>query len=303
MDYNSPLIKIKDRILRHKDINLILKCDDKIHELVSGNKFRKLKYNITEAKKLNKSVLLTFGGAYSNHIHALAAAGNIYNLKTIGLIRGEETKVLNKTLSFAQAQGMDLEFITRTDYRKKTDPVFLKAVEEKYNYPFIISEGGTNSLAIKGCTEVIEEIDVPFDYICTAVGTGGTISGLIAGCNNKHQILGFSALKGGDFLNKDVRELLLTYNGQSYDNWSIQTDYHFGGYAKIKPELIQFINDFKEKHDIQLEPIYTGKMMYGLFDLIKKDFFEKGSTIIALHTGGLQGIDGINKRYGNVINV
>ena len=301
MKYNSPLIEINTLLFKQKSINFYLKRDDKIHSLVSGNKFRKLKYNITQAKDQNKFTLLTFGGAYSNHIHAVAAAGKISDFGTIGLIRGENNQSYNKTLSFAEEQGMQLEFISRTDYRRKTDPVFLKEIAEKYNHPYIIPEGGTNTLAVKGCAEVIDEIDIPFDYICTAVGTGGTISGLIVGCDNKHQVLGFSALKGGEFLNKDISELLLAYNSQSYSNWSIQTDYHFGGYAKIKPELIEFINDFKQKHDIQLEPIYTGKMMYGLYDLIKKDYFEPGSTIIALHTGGLQGLDGINKRYGNVI--
>jgi 1-aminocyclopropane-1-carboxylate deaminase/D-cysteine desulfhydrase-like pyridoxal-dependent ACC family enzyme len=303
MNYNHPLFELKDALFRYNDIKFFLKRDDKIHGLVSGNKFRKLKYNIIQAKHQHKSILLTFGGAFSNHIHAVAAAGKISNFKTIGLIRGEKNLSYNKTLSFAEEQGMQLEFINRTDYRNKMNPTFLKEIEEKYNYPYIIPEGGTNSLAIKGCSEVIDEIDIPFDYICTAVGTGGTVSGLIAGCDNKHQVLGFSALKGGDFLNKDINELLLAYNGQSYDNWNIQTDYHFGGYAKIKPELIKFINDFKKEHDIQLEPIYTGKMMYGIYDLIQKGFFKPGSTIIALHTGGLQGIDGINQRYGNVINL
>ena len=303
MNYNHPLFELKDALFRYNDIKIFLKRDDKIHGLVSGNKFRKLKYNIIQAKHQHKSILLTFGGAFSNHIHAVAAAGKISNFKTIGLIRGEKKVSYNKTLSFAEEQGMQLEFINRTDYRNKMNPTFLKEIEEKYNYPYIIPEGGTNSLAIKGCSEIIDEIDIPFDYICTAVGTGGTVSGLIAGCDNKHQVLGFSALKGGDFLNKDINELLLAYNGQSYDNWNIQTDYHFGGYAKIKPELIKFINDFKKEHDIQLEPIYTGKMMYGIYDLIQKGFFKPGSTIIALHTGGLQGIDGINQRYGNVINL
>ena len=303
MKFNSPLIKINDTFLDQKNIKVILKRDDKIHGLVSGNKFRKLKYNITQAKDQNKSTLLTFGGNYSNHIHAVAAAGKISNFKTIGFIRGERNRNYNKTLAFAEEQGMQLEFINRTDYRRKSDPVFLQEIEAKYNYPYMIPEGGTNTFAIKGCAEVIDEIDIPFDYICTAVGTGGTVSGLIAGCNNQHQILGFSALKGGDFLNKDINELLLAYNGRSYDNWDIQTDYHFGGYAKIKPELIEFINDFKKKHDIQLEPIYTGKMMFGIYDLIRKGFFKPDSTIIALHTGGLQGLDGMNRRYGNVLNV
>lgn len=303
MSFYSPLEEVEEVLFTEKKIKLFIKRDDKIHGLVSGNKFRKLKYLIKEFKKLKFKTLLTFGGAYSNHIHAVAAAGKIYGFKTIGLIRGEEIKNYSQTLLFAKEQGMQLDFISRTDYRNKANPSFLAEIREKYGNPYIVPEGGTSALAIKGCTEIIDEIDIPFDYICTAVGTGGTVCGLIAGCSNEHQVLGFSALKGGSFLNEDIRELLLNYNGNTYDNWNIQTDYHFGGYAKIKPKLIAFINDFKGRYNIQLEPIYTGKMMFGIYDLIEKDFFPKGSTIVALHTGGLQGIDGINSKYGNVIDV
>lgn len=289
---SSPILKIVDNFLVRKKISIWLKRDDKIHDLVSGNKFRKLKYNITSAKKNKKTTLLTFGGAYSNHIYAVAAAGNLTNFKTIGLIRGEKTSSLNPTLLFAKKQGMELIYISRADYKKKTDPNFLAELEKTYDAPYILPEGGTNTLAVKGCSEIVGEIDIPFDYICSAVGTGGTLAGLIAGCNDTQKVIGFSALKGGDFLNKEVANLLYEYNGRTYQNWQIQTDYHFGGYAKIKPELIAFINRFWQQHGIKLEPIYTGKMLFGIYDLIEKGFFKQGTNIVAVHTGGLQGLEG-----------
>ena len=290
------LQEIHDDVLDDKDLQLFIKREDLIHPTVSGNKWRKLKYNLQEAKRLNIDTLLTFGGAYSNHIYATAAAAHEAGMKSIGIIRGEKVEPLNATLSFAEDQGMQLQFVSRSIYREKSEIWFIDKLREEHGDVFIIPEGGSNVLAVKGCAEIPLEISVEYDYLCTPVGTGGTMSGLIAGCENKKHVLGFSALKG-DFLNTEVSSLLEEVECQ-FDNWIINTDYHFGGYAKISTELIEFIKEFKGKHGIDLDPIYTGKMMFGIFDLVKRGYFKPNEVIIALHTGGLQGINGMNERYG-----
>lgn len=272
------------------DSQVFIKPEYLIHPFISGNKYRKLKYNIEAAKSQKKSTLLTFGGAYSNHIAAVAYAGKINGLQTIGIIRGEEleSKVsTNPTLKLAQSCGMQLKFISREDYRNKAKPVFLEGLKSEFDDFYLIPEGGTNPLAVKGCEEILTENDAKFDFICCSVGTGGTISGLINSSKKHQKVLGFPALKG-DFLNQDIRKFA------TQENWELIDKYHFGGYGKIKPELITFINKFKKDFDIPLDPIYTGKMMYGVFDLLDKGFFPKDSKILAIHTGGLQGIEGMN---------
>ncbi|WP_400081249.1 1-aminocyclopropane-1-carboxylate deaminase/D-cysteine desulfhydrase [Winogradskyella sp. R77965] len=285
-------IKNQNIYLKNKGITLEIKREDLIHPFISGNKHRKLKYNLIEAKKNNSKMLLTFGGAFSNHIAAVAFAGKEYGFKTIGVIRGEELefkKNLNSTLQFAADCGMLFKFVSREDYRNKTDSNFIDELKREFEDFYLIPEGGTNNLAAKGCEEILQPQDEEFDYICCAVGTGGTISGLI-NASRKHQtILGFPALKD-DFLQKDIRKFVIK------ENWKLLTDYHFGGYGKIKPELITFINRFKKTYDIPLDPIYTGKMMFGIFDLMEKGFFQKNSKILAIHTGGLQGIHGMNEK-------
>ncbi|WP_317175614.1 1-aminocyclopropane-1-carboxylate deaminase/D-cysteine desulfhydrase [Adhaeribacter swui] len=297
----APLQLISEPLLQEKQITLYLKREDLLHPHISGNKWRKLKYNLIEAKNHQKDTLLTFGGAYSNHIVAVAAAGQEYNFKTIGFIRGEAHEPLNSTLQFAQNCGMQLHYIDRTTYRQKQDPAFQGNLKKQYPNAYILPEGGTNLLAVKGCTEIVTDINIPFDYICCAAGTGGTLSGIIAGLNGYAQVIGIPALKGGEFLKTDVTALVKEYSGQEYQNWQLQTDYHFGGYAKVKPELITFIQVFKENHHVQLEPVYTGKMLYGIYDLIRQDYFKAGCTITAIHTGGLQGLAGFAERLGIVL--
>lgn len=273
-----------------------IKREDLVHPSISGNKFRKLKYNILAYHEQHAEGLLTFGGAYSNHIEAVSVAGNELNIKTYGIIRGDELKgkPLNPTLKKAHMNGMNLFFVTREEYRKKDDIEIFKKYIPNISKFYILPEGGTNSLAVKGCEEILLETDKQFDYICSSVGTGGTIAGLINSTNENQKVIGFSALKG-DFLNDTVNKM--THK----NNWAINTDYHFNGYAKITPELITFINKFKEDFNIQLDPIYTGKMMFGIMDLIKNNKFKKNTSILAIHTGGLQSIDGMNielKRKG-----
>lgn len=274
------------------DSQVSIKPEYLIHPYISGNKYRKLKYNLIEAKKFQKTTLITFGGAYSNHIVAVASAGQEHGFKTVGVIRGEELApqiATNPTLSFAKECGMEFKFVSRSEYRDKTSNVMISHLHETYDNAYIIPEGGTNDLAIKGCTEILNDKDELFDFICCPVGTGGTISGLINSSFDHQKILGFPALKG-DFLQEEISKFATS------KNWELITDYHFGGYAKINDELVSFINNFKQKFDIPLDPIYTGKMMFGIYHLIAKGYFPKDAKILAIHTGGLQGIIGMNQK-------
>lgn len=276
--------------IKNTSLKLVIKREDLIHPFVSGNKYRKLKYNLFEAKSFNKSMLLTFGGAFSNHIAATAYAGKAHGFETIGVIRGEELEdqiASNPTLKFAQSCGMQFLFVSREAYRNKSTAEFLKMLKEKFGDFYLIPEGGTNDLAVKGCEEILQPNDLEFDYICCAVGTGGTIAGLINASKKHQKLLGFPSLKG-DFLKQDIRKFA------HQEHWELMTDYHFGGYGKINSELITFINTFKSNYNIPLDPIYTGKMMFGIFDLIEKGYFSKNSKILIIHTGGLQGIAGMN---------
>lgn len=269
---------------------LVIKREDQIHPIISGNKYRKLKYNLAEAKTRGFKTLLTFGGAFSNHIAAVAELGKTNGFRTIGVIRGEELVdkiVENPTLKIARQAGMIFKFVTRKAYRNKSNEQVIDGLIAEFGDFYRIPEGGTNALAIKGCEEILTEEDKDFDFICCSVGTGGTLSGLINCSKPSQQILGFSALKG-DFLKGDIGKFV------EKKNWQLITDYHFGGYAKINEGLISFINEFKSNYQIPLDPIYTGKMMFGIFDLMEKGFFPKGSKILAIHTGGLQGIEGMN---------
>jgi len=278
-------------VLENKTVSLYIKREDLLHPHISGNKFRKLKYNLAQAKKESQTTLLTFGGAFSNHILAVAAAGNEFGFKTIGVIRGEELRSKiddNPTLLKAREFGMDFEFVTRESYRDKENIEFIEALRKKFGDFYLIPEGGTNDLAVKGCEEILSEDDADFDYICCAVGTGGTISGIINCSKPGQQVLGFPALKG-DFLRQDICRFA------TKNNWELITDYHFGGYGKVSEELIRFINGFYKKNEIILDPIYTGKMAFAVIDLIDKNYFPDNSKILMIHTGGLQGIAGMNK--------
>lgn len=284
-------------VLKDKKVSLFLKREDKIHPFVSGNKYRKLKYNIEKARQQQQQTLLTFGGAFSNHIVATAVAGKMNGFKTIGVIRGDElaknlesTLANNTSLREAHKNGMEFLFVSRADYQLKTTPNFIANLKTQFGDFYVIPEGGTNKLAIQGCEEILTQEDGNFNYICCAVGTGGTIAGLINAKKTHQTVLGFPALKG-NFLENEIAPFLKTTK-----NWSLQTDYHFGGYAKINTKLIEFINQFTQQTGILLDPIYTGKMVYGIVDLIQQDFFPENSKILVIHTGGIQGISGINQK-------
>lgn len=292
IEFNEGLSVNHPVLMSFKGLDLLIKREDEIHSVVSGNKYRKLKYNIKKASSEGYESLLTFGGAFSNHIAATAAAGRIFGINTIGVIRGEELESKineNPTLLYAKQCGMQFKFISRSDFKNKNSESFINSLKIEFGNFYNIPEGGTNDLAIKGCEEILTTADKDFDYVCVPVGTGGTISGIINSTLQNQKVLGFSALKG-DFLKEDISKFA------KQDNWELITDYHFGGYAKINAELITFINQFKQEHNIPLDPVYTGKMMYGIFDMIKKGYFRKGSKILVIHTGGLQGVKGMNTR-------
>ena len=267
---------------RHQRISI--KRLDLIHPQISGNKFFKLKYNLLAARQQGFEKVLTFGGAYSNHIAATAFASHKFGFQSLGMIRGEELaqRPFNPTLATAQQFGMQLEFISRNAYRQKDQPDFLQHLQQQYPDFYLIPEGGTNALAVQGCREILTAEDAQFDLICCAVGTGGTFAGLIEASQQHQQLLGFSALKG-DFLTHEVAQLT------TKRNWRILDDYCCGGYAKTTPELIQFIQTFEQRYNIPLEQVYTGKMLRGIFDLIDQDKIGPDQKILLIHTGGLQG--------------
>lgn len=293
---NSRIQQIHFSEISEKGVELFIKREDELHPFISGNKYRKLKYNLIEAAHQNKKTLVTFGGAYSNHIAAVAAAGFEFGFKTIGVIRGDELahnlgKVLaeNATLKFAADHNMEFYFVSRSAYRNKISEEFIENLKSKFGDFYLVPEGGTNEFAVRGCEEILTDEDEKYKVICSSIGTGGTISGIINASKNNQKVIGFPALKG-DFLQHEINKYV-----EHKNNWNLNLDYNFGGYAKTSSDLIIFINKFKEETGIPLDPIYTGKMIYGIVDLIKKDYFEKGSKILAIHTGGLQGINGMNR--------
>lgn len=281
----SPIHPLKSPLLEQKGLRLLIKRDDLIHPIVSGNKWRKLQFNLEEAIRQGHSTVVSFGGAYSNHIHALAEAAPAYGLKAIGVIRGEAPTVYSSTLVFAQAKGMTLSFIDREHYKEKNSPIFIENLRAQYGPIYLIPEGGANANGAKGCEAIVQELPQDYDVVCVACGTGTTLAGMVNALPLGKKAIGFSALKGGAFLENDVSTLLT----QPSLHWRIETQYSFGGYAKWTPELITFIAKFEEEHQVPLEHVYTGKLFYGLIELIKKDHFLPGTTIVAIHTGGLQG--------------
>ena len=288
MRVKIPLKKFSNAFVSSSGINLFVLRLDKIHPHISGNKWYKLKYNLEEAKRQKKDTLLTFGGAYSNHIAATAAAGKEFGFKTVGIIRGDELgENENPTLRFAKECGMEFRFVSREEYKNKNTSELIRSITSSLANFYLLPEGGTNELAVKGCVEIISHIDIPFDYVCCPVGTGGTLAGIIFSLQKNQKAIGFSVLKDGEFLKEEVEKLLTSPLPPS--KGEINTEYHFGGYAKHAPELLKFIFDFEKENNIPLEQVYTGKMMFGIYDLIKKNHFLKNSTVIAIHTGGLQG--------------
>lgn len=308
-EFDLTASSLFSKSFRERDIRIFLKRDDLLGLEVQGtsrafcgNKWRKLKYNLLEAAQSGHSTLLTFGGAFSNHIAAVAAAGQQFGFQTIGIIRGEQVKPLNPTLAYAKSCGMQLAFVTRSAYREKHTEAFQDSLSRKYGTFYPIPEGGTNALALKGAaelpSEIIQQLGFQPNAICVCCGTGGTLAGIIQGLEGRCQAIGYSVLKG-DFMSAEVAKWLQSSQQNISGNWQIRTEAHHGGYAKYTSSLIDFINQFKLDFNIQLDPIYTGKLMYALAQ--EAEHFPKGSSIVAIHSGGLQGIAGFNERFGGLI--
>ncbi|WP_374461028.1 1-aminocyclopropane-1-carboxylate deaminase/D-cysteine desulfhydrase [Chryseobacterium taeanense] len=288
-DTHIPIVEIPVG----KKVKLSMKREDLIHPEISGNKFWKLFFNINNylAKNPEKPYIITFGGAFSNHIAAVSAVGNLFEIPTLGIIRGEELKDKwreNPTLSFARKNGMNLRFVTREEYRHKEK--LTEFLQKEFSDALIVPEGGTNQEAVEGVKMMLNNETKDFDYLCTAVGTGGTIAGISKFCEENQKVIGFKAVSDSSLENR-ISQLT------SRENFSL-IDSAFGGYGKINDENIRFINDFKEHYGIPLEPIYTGKMMQKIFEMIDEEYFPENSKILCFHTGGLQGIEGANMLLG-----
>lgn len=288
----SPLQKLECELYSRKQVQVFMKRDDLLHPHIQGNKWRKLKYNLQAAKQNGHNQLLTFGGYYSNHIYATAAAAKLYGFEAVGIIRGEKPTELSATLQFAIAEGMKLKFVSREQYAHKYEVAFLDTLREEFSDFYLLPEGGTNDLALKGVAETIAETGRNFNAICVACGTGGTLAGIVAGMNGESQIIGFSSLKGEDLLTETVHQLTKEYTGNTYSNFTINRDFQFGGYAKSNKELMKYVQQFKQAHGILLDPVYTSKMMYGVDALIAQNYFGANTKILCIHTGGLQGWSG-----------
>ena len=300
----SPLLQeLHEPVAAAHGVRLLLWRDDLANPDLPGNKARKLKYNLAAARQQGHHTLLTFGGAYSNHIAAVATAGRLFGFKTIGLIRGDLPPVgtpLNPTLTQAVADGMALHYLDRTAYRRRAEPAFIAEQLAHFGPAYVLPEGGTNELALPGCAELVAEIrqHVAFDALAVAVGTGGTLAGLLTGLDGEHHAVGVAALKNGGFLREEVDTLTQQAAGRIFTNYAIQTDYHGGGYAKYSVESVAFIEQFRTRHGVLLDPIYTGKLLFGVLDMIGKGYFQRGNTVVAIHTGGLQAWAGWEARFG-----
>ena len=281
---NRRVVSLENQLFTDKKLKVFVQIDESPFDQCSGNKWWKLKYNLLEAKEKNVTSVLTFGGAFSNHILAVSKACKNIGIKSIGIIRGNELDGTNFTLSKAKQNGMKLYFVDRATYRNKENIDW----KELYKNCFILPEGGTNQLAVKGCEEFL--VSKSFDFVCCSVGTGGTISGIINSISKNQFAIGFSALKNGFYIENEINKYV------DSQNWSLNYDFHFNGYAKMNKELVDFMNDFKKTYQISLDPVYTSKLFYGVFKLIEQDFFKENKTILIVHSGGLQGIEGMNQK-------
>ncbi|MBH8551477.1 1-aminocyclopropane-1-carboxylate deaminase/D-cysteine desulfhydrase [Nostocaceae cyanobacterium CENA357] len=296
-----PTQQINSVIALRAGVELYVLRLDLMHLLVNGNKWFKLKYNLLEAKQKNFTTLLTFGGAYSNHIFATAAAGNLLGFRTIGVIRGEQKLPLNPTLSFAVQQGMQLVYMNRETYRQRNTPKLQQDLQQRFGEVFVIPEGGSNLNGVRGCTEIISDT-AAYDTICVACGTGTSLAGITLSLHPGQRAIAFPVLKNGEFLTQEIDSLLNNYlasglpiPNHSSTHWQLICNYHFGGYAKVNNELLMFSQQFQQKHGVPLDYVYTAKMFYGVMDLLQQGFFPPGDRLLLVHTGGLQGNIGMKE--------
>lgn len=285
---DTPVQEIRSDGLDQAGVRVKVLREDLNHRWVSGNKWWKLKYNLIRARALGVETLLTLGGAYSNHVYAVAAAAKELGFRSIGVIRGEEALPLNATLQFARACGMQLHYLSRSEYRERQSPQFLERLRSQFGDFYFIPEGGTNELAIRGCVEFGEKLvrENSFDVIGLPVGTGGTMAGLVQGLQPNQTAIGFSVLKQGEFLEADVRKWL---RPDTKASWRVETRFDFGGYARVTKELEVFMEQMEREQGLPLDPVYTGKAMYGILAMVRMGEIRRHSTVLMIHTGGLQG--------------
>lgn len=287
----SPIQTITHPILLTHQVSLQIKRDDLLHPIIAGNKWRKLKYNLIAANSNKIEHLITFGGAFSNHLHAFSCAARIFGFKGTAIVRGPELDLANPTLRFAAACGVNLIPVSRLEYRERNNAAYLAELQSKHPNAYIIPEGGTNELALKGVHELAASLP-SVDHVITATGSAGTLTGLIEGVDNNTQVHGIAVLKQAGYLHDVVKALSAQASRQN--NWHLHCDYHFSGYGKFTPEVWQFCQQMKPQ--LPLEPIYTGKMLLATLKLVELGYFAAGSKIMAIHTGGLQGLDGLKYR-------
>jgi 1-aminocyclopropane-1-carboxylate deaminase len=285
----SPLTRLADERLEAAGVQVWLKRDDLIGAEVTGNKWRKLRYNLDAARAQGHRTLLTFGGAYSGHIRAVAAAGRSFGFETIGVIRGEEHLPLNDSLRAAAGHGMRLTYLDRTAYRRKDTEAVLGPLRAEFGPCYVLPEGGSNALAVRGCAEVSAEVEAQlagqFDLICCPCGTGGTLAGLAAGLRPGQRALGFAVLRGAGFLDEAVTRLQRAAVGAPTGNWSVRHDFHCGGYARRSRELDRFIADFEQRHAMALDWVYVAKMLRGIVALAEEGTIRPGTRVVAVVTG------------------
>jgi len=291
----TPVQEIREEIFDTFALKVFMKRDDLIHPEVSGNKWRKLKYNLKHACDIGVSQIISFGGAFSNHIHALGYACRDLKLPLTIFVRGERTLPLNPTLADLTSLGVNIRYLSREKYRERNSEVFLRSLEKDFPDSMIIPEGGSNQLALTGVGEMIAELKQQYDDILLPVGTGGTLAGCSVAAPSGTNITGFVVLKGADGIAADINRLT------TRKNYALCHDYHFGGYAKYTPELVEFMNTFKAQHGISLDPVYTGKMIFGFYQRVAKGFY-RNKRILLIHTGGLQGVRGFNQRFNNLLD-
>ena len=297
-EHKIPIVEIPIE----KNVRLFIKREDLTHPEISGNKYWKMFYNVKKylEKEVSERKIITFGGAFSNHIAAAAALGREFGIEALGIIRGNELENSwqeNPTLSLAHKNGMTFRFVTREVYRDKE--TLMKNLQEEFPESLVVPEGGTNENAVEGIQFMLTEETQDFDYLCSAIGTGGTVSGIAKFAKPHQKVLGFKAVKD-DSLESRISKLSGKQNFTLFD----ASD---GGFGKIIDENVRFINEFYQKFGIVLEPVYTGKMLRKIFELIEENYFPENSKILAFHTGGLQGIEGANemlkKKNRNLIKV
>lgn len=296
--------QLNDSLFEQKGITVSVLREDLLHPDISGNKWRKLKYNLMRAEQKQCKAMLTFGGAFSNHIAATAAAGKTFGFKTIGIIRGEEADLSNPTLAYALVCGMEIYCVSRAEYERKNETAYRHELRQRFGNIWIVPEGGSNYEGVNGCTEILGAHTQDFNKIAVSCGTGTTTAGVALSLQSHQQLLGFPALKGKGYLRKEVFQHLKwflmddTLAEEYLEDVEFNEDYHFGGFGKMDPTLVQFMNNFYQKHGFRLDGLYTGKMFFGLYELIQADSFQRGDKLLVIHTGGLQGNKGLERRYG-----